>query len=1029
MTPDIQLSQEQMLAKFIPMLRRAKHYKKTTKVLARVANAEEDIRSITASGVETTNVAQPGDWIMENQTEAREQYVVKPEKFIERYEYDKKVDDTWDQYHSRGFVLAIQVDAEELNKFALTHPFHFEAPWREAQIFHPDDFLVCPPDFSEVYRIGNKEFLETYKRYPIKYDLPRFAKWFLLFLTLALAGFLSFAVNPVQGNIYDIIDLELAGNPIAAKTIVDTWNSTEAQIAMDLALKNIQWDTWAFIPIYTLTLLLWIWLSRSNYQEYIWLKEKYRNFLANSLAYLIMFLVVLAAMADWIENSKLTHILEGNFTAATTASCWATLKFFLLLGALLYLVGSGLRHLEHIFFSIKPIQFIVLITALFVFLLFFTPQGQELFMISIDTFVDNDLPLLYWFFFAFLATLFFLGLYDRTRAVYKFYRTPTSSQDNQDYFNSRYNPYVIRIMEEWICALIVLAPIMAFILGYFFIPKVLGSDNSIWQEWPLILIFLLLFLYFSRKIWYRMDQIRSTKATYLKPNFDFLSLDPSHISRMKDLYRILRIRLDGLEEKKTKLQVILDRSFLLMIFLVLVFVLFPSKTIALSTKLGPMGVLALGLFMILLILLYSSMARRRYAVPVLFIILFVWYIFSFSNNNHKVRYAHRDVIERQSNHDHFQQWLLDKHGKGIFSTDTAKIYLVAGEGGGIRGAYWAAHMLHLLDSIVPNFMDQCYAISSVSGSSIGVMFEMAQEYDTKINGLGTVQEDITNVLGKDFATPVLSGLLFGDLFQNFLPFPVSGWDRSRLLEDTWSYYYRQEIESGTLDSAFLNLWPRSDPYRLPSIFYNTTHAESGRKAIYSNVRLDETFFPGAYDVLLQTEGDVPLKSAALLGARFPVITPPALLDKAGLSWGNVVDGGIYDNTGLSTVLSLLNVINDSQLLADSSFSDLVIEPTVIFLKNSAIDSKNLDQPAPNTFAAANFIKTFYASWGANANSQASTWEVLQNELQAEFLVLSLSVENDDEKFALGWTLSKPTQQRMTQRIRNARDTISKYLIQ
>ena len=117
--------------------------------------------------------------------------------------------------------------------------------------------------------------------------------------------------------------------------------------------------------------------------------------------------------------------------------------------------------------------------------------------------------------------------------------------------------------------------------------------------------------------------------------------------------------------------------------------------------------------------------------------------------------------------------------------------------------------------------------------------------------------------------------------------------RDNLLEDDWSRKYTDVTGSNTLDHSLASLYAYSE-FSIPNLFFNTTHVESGSKAIVSNLRLD-TFFKDDLDLLADAEQSIPLKTAALLSARFPIISPPGLVktpDKRDV--GQFVDGQLVD---------------------------------------------------------------------------------------------------------------------------------------
>jgi hypothetical protein len=142
---------------------RGKRYRKFQQILARPAAAGELVVSITSSGVETKNTACQGDFVVRNLTEAMEAYIVSGNKFSARYTLVAEEGDGWKRYQPRGEVFALEIKAEVIGLLGRTSPFEIEAPWGEPQRAELNDFLVTPPDCSEIYRIARQEFLQTYK--------------------------------------------------------------------------------------------------------------------------------------------------------------------------------------------------------------------------------------------------------------------------------------------------------------------------------------------------------------------------------------------------------------------------------------------------------------------------------------------------------------------------------------------------------------------------------------------------------------------------------------------------------------------------------------------------------------------------------------------------------------------------------------------------------------------------------------------------------------------------------------------------
>ncbi len=156
-------TQSELQEKLLPIIRQQGIlYKKFKKVYAKKADGGEKISTITNDGKETENIAKSGDFIIQNQTGAGEKYIVPAHKFLERYIFHKENDNDFDEFEPTGTIIAIELTTEFLLQFQLNNQFYFMANWGTEMITKKGDFLVAPPDFSEIYRIARKEFFETY---------------------------------------------------------------------------------------------------------------------------------------------------------------------------------------------------------------------------------------------------------------------------------------------------------------------------------------------------------------------------------------------------------------------------------------------------------------------------------------------------------------------------------------------------------------------------------------------------------------------------------------------------------------------------------------------------------------------------------------------------------------------------------------------------------------------------------------------------------------------------------------------------
>lgn len=158
------LTQSEILEKLRPLLEKeGQAYQKYKQIYARPAKPGETIATQTADGLETTNSANEGDYIVQNQTHAGEEYIVPGDKFNKNYEFAKEKDDTWSTYNPLGRIVAVELTPERLEALGLPAEFQFIAGWNAPMTAKTGDFMGSPPDLSEVYRLARTEFFETYR--------------------------------------------------------------------------------------------------------------------------------------------------------------------------------------------------------------------------------------------------------------------------------------------------------------------------------------------------------------------------------------------------------------------------------------------------------------------------------------------------------------------------------------------------------------------------------------------------------------------------------------------------------------------------------------------------------------------------------------------------------------------------------------------------------------------------------------------------------------------------------------------------
>jgi hypothetical protein len=150
------MTQKQAYEEFYPLIQdTGKIYYKCSLVYARLADNNEYIETWTADGLETTNYAKFGDFVLQNlQTYSQEEYIVSHSTFISRYA---------PFYFSGNGFICIPLGKIKAARYS-GEEVMFLAAWGRYMVLKPGDLIVSPlPECKEVYRIAAQEFYETYE--------------------------------------------------------------------------------------------------------------------------------------------------------------------------------------------------------------------------------------------------------------------------------------------------------------------------------------------------------------------------------------------------------------------------------------------------------------------------------------------------------------------------------------------------------------------------------------------------------------------------------------------------------------------------------------------------------------------------------------------------------------------------------------------------------------------------------------------------------------------------------------------------
>lgn len=353
----------------------------------------------------------------------------------------------------------------------------------------------------------------------------------------------------------------------------------------------------------------------------------------------------------------------------------------------------------------------------------------------------------------------------------------------------------------------------------------------------------------------------------------------------------------------------------------------PSVSVLVSQQMGSLAIFFLFVSVLLVMLGSLQVASDRYGIP-LILLLFIWMLALTAiegGNMHRVASVQRpkDLPENLNIGERFREWLTARKDLDAFRGQPYPVYLVSAEAGGLYAAQFTAKVLARIQDQCPNFAQHVFAVSGVSGGSLGAAMFTSLVKAEVTNGpwrpcnldlearpkAGPLEAKVDTLLDRDFLAPIVSRALFGDLLQHIVPVSLAaqffGFDslaqlsRGRALEesieDAWA---RSGGRQNPFSRPFLEHWSPADAG--PALLINTTNVEDGRSIVIAPFRGLEAGSDVAYlhANSLPQDKDITLGAAVGLSGRFPWVLPPATLPGSPLA---LVDGAYFESSGLETL--------------------------------------------------------------------------------------------------------------------------------
>ncbi len=337
-------------------------------------------------------------------------------------------------------------------------------------------------------------------------------------------------------------------------------------------------------------------------------------------------------------------------------------------------------------------------------------------------------------------------------------------------------------------------------------------------------------------------------------------------------------------------------------------------------------------------------SRKLYVIGITALVVLGIHMFRTENYHHEVRFVAEENKTVLPTLKEFTADFLQRPAVRNNST----IYLIAAEGGGLRGAYWT---MSVLDSIARSnkpIYGRTFLQSGISGGGIGLgMYTYMQSVGDK-NYNESISNRINTIGHRNFLTGDIAGLFTRALVSAVLRFEsLKNYDdRHRMMSN--SYFNIAGAPESLTKNPYYNLWTNAANKPIPLLFVNATRTEDGARAVVHPLRDGGTILEPFIDITKNHGGEyISYPDAVFLTNRFPGASPAARIE----SKGNFVDGGYYENSGLETILHTLQYMKAQiPLDQDSVYYQFFQKKIVLlniqnssgsFILNELLDEENL----------------------------------------------------------------------------------------
>jgi hypothetical protein len=455
--------------------------------------------------------------------------------------------------------------------------------------------------------------------------------------------------------------------------------------------------------------------------------------------------------------------------------------------------------------------------------------------------------------------------------------------------------------------------------------------------------------------------------------------------------------------QKSKIAIVGTCLISLLVSLVLGLIMPPTF---LPDMLGSISMVAISLT--ILVVIFSTiydwgLQTKIPGITILIVFIFVSSAFNLNDNHRFRQFSKPEKSVLPALESSFQQWLAHRPDLSQFSNKPYPVYIAAAQGGGIYAAYHAATTFTKLTEFFPSFPQHIFAISGVSGGSLG---SSAFSSLVKVNGNSgkPLSESASQLFSRDLLSPLLTMGLFPDLIQRFIFFPIYDWDRATGLEVAFEKAWDKlslPDQDNPLQQSFYQHW---QPQGIaPALVLNTTVVETGNRLVISPFKIQ---LPNKENIAIdEPELDLKLSTAAGISARFPYFTPVGWYRRSSdNSKLRLVDGGYFDNSGIPTALDI------GRSLQRMKGYGTTFEIVYLSLIDGQFNGSKTQLKSEGLNEVLSPVRALFSARESRSRSavELSTFTVndgIDDPLKYKFRTLFLKKSGDGIKLPLGWLIS------------------------